>query len=152
MWLYAWSKLPTVFHLIIGLYLTHLPVCSYESSACHIMLIYVSFLIFSIINSCLKAFSMTRRKHHCRSCGEVFCAKCCSKRVRLGSKKHRVGVLVAMTIAFFDIHHICMVWLLMTFAMLCVYRYAIAACYQSLAVSMNLSSKVTQILSVFIPA
>ncbi|XP_001655214.2 protein RUFY3, partial [Aedes aegypti] len=26
--------------------------------------------------SCSKEFSMTRRKHHCRSCGDIFCSSC----------------------------------------------------------------------------
>eukprot|EP01062_Namystynia_karyoxenos_P038784 TRINITY_DN28170_c0_g1_i2.p1 TRINITY_DN28170_c0_g1~~TRINITY_DN28170_c0_g1_i2.p1 ORF type:complete len:658 (+),score=161.37 TRINITY_DN28170_c0_g1_i2:75-1976(+) len=28
--------------------------------------------------SCAKAFSVLRRRHHCRRCGKVFCAHCCS--------------------------------------------------------------------------
>jgi len=33
--------------------------------------------------SCSKAFSMSVRKHHCRSCGEIFCGPCADKYVAL---------------------------------------------------------------------
>ena len=32
---------------------------------------------------CLEKFSLTKRRHHCRCCGEVFCAKCWGKTVQL---------------------------------------------------------------------
>ncbi len=32
---------------------------------------------------CLVAFSMLNRRHHCRSCGGVFCAKCSGKKAPL---------------------------------------------------------------------
>ena len=43
-----------------------------------------------ICSHCLDSFSVTKRRHHCRRCGRVFCAECCScKRVieELGSPK-----------------------------------------------------------------
>lgn len=43
-----------------------------------------------ILFRCLAPFTLTRRKHHCRNCGEVLCGKCCGKKIRLGSKKRRV--------------------------------------------------------------
>lgn len=33
--------------------------------------------------NCKKAFSFLLRKHHCRSCGRIFCYYCCNKKVRL---------------------------------------------------------------------
>eukprot|EP01083_Nonionella_stella_P061028 159120_1 len=33
--------------------------------------------------SCNKAFTLTRRKHHCRACGRLFCADCSNKKVQL---------------------------------------------------------------------
>jgi hypothetical protein len=32
---------------------------------------------------CATKFSLTRRRHHCRACGKVFCATCCSLKVKL---------------------------------------------------------------------
>jgi hypothetical protein len=32
---------------------------------------------------CNDKFSLVKRKHHCRSCGGVFCSACCSKKVTL---------------------------------------------------------------------
>lgn len=31
--------------------------------------------------SCSSKFSLTKRKHHCRHCGNVFCGPCCNKKV-----------------------------------------------------------------------
>lgn len=33
--------------------------------------------------SCKKTFSFLLRKHHCRSCGRIFCYYCCHKKIRL---------------------------------------------------------------------
>lgn len=44
----------------------------------------------AICMGCLTSFTMTNRKHHCRSCGEVFCKKCSSRKVKLGSSHVRV--------------------------------------------------------------
>ena len=32
---------------------------------------------------CAAKFSLTRRRHHCRACGKVFCASCCSQKAKL---------------------------------------------------------------------
>jgi hypothetical protein len=32
---------------------------------------------------CASKFSITRRRHHCRACGKVFCSNCCWQRVKL---------------------------------------------------------------------
>ena len=32
-------------------------------------------------NTCRQGFSVTRRKHHCRHCGRIFCTDCVSKQV-----------------------------------------------------------------------
>ena len=32
-------------------------------------------------SSCRQPFSVTRRKHHCRHCGRIFCADCTPKQV-----------------------------------------------------------------------
>jgi len=32
---------------------------------------------------CRQAFSMTKRKHHCRNCGQIFCADCTADRIPL---------------------------------------------------------------------
>jgi len=41
-------------------------------------------------HECTSKFSVVRRRHHCRSCGRVFCAKCRSQKIvipRLNLKK-----------------------------------------------------------------
>jgi len=41
--------------------------------------------------SCSSKFSLTKRKHHCRHCGNVFCGPCCNKKVplpHLGFESH----------------------------------------------------------------
>ncbi|KAL5016860.1 hypothetical protein ScPMuIL_006449 [Solemya velum] len=35
-------------------------------------------------NTCKQQFTVTKRKHHCRHCGKIFCADCCSKTVNSG--------------------------------------------------------------------
>ena len=42
----------------------------------------------SACSGCLKGFTLTRRRHHCRGCGRVFCHECTSQRVRFGGLKN----------------------------------------------------------------
>ncbi|XP_060582022.1 rab GTPase-binding effector protein 1-like [Ruditapes philippinarum] len=37
-------------------------------------------------HSCKQAFSVTKRKHHCRHCGRIFCSDCITKTVNSGPK------------------------------------------------------------------
>lgn len=37
-------------------------------------------------HSCKQPFSVTRRKHHCRHCGKIFCSDCITKSVNTGPK------------------------------------------------------------------
>ncbi|XP_046455549.1 RUN and FYVE domain-containing protein 2-like isoform X1 [Daphnia pulex] len=41
---------------------------------------------------CEKEFSLARRKHHCRSCGEIFCAACSDQQAQLASSAKPVRV------------------------------------------------------------
>ncbi|XP_073535425.1 zinc finger FYVE domain-containing protein 16 isoform X2 [Phyllobates terribilis] len=45
--------------------------------------------------NCSTRFTFTKRRHHCRACGKVFCAVCCSQRCRLQylDKEARVCVV-----------------------------------------------------------
>ncbi|CAF1953454.1 unnamed protein product [Rotaria magnacalcarata] len=36
-----------------------------------------------ICTKCAAKFSITRRRHHCRACGKVFCSTCCWQKVKL---------------------------------------------------------------------
>ncbi|OXA60813.1 RUN and FYVE domain-containing protein 2 [Folsomia candida] len=47
---------------------------------------------FSHCKSCAKEFSLTRRKHHCRSCGEIFCGQCSDNVMELASSSKAVRV------------------------------------------------------------
>uniref|UniRef100_A0A8B9HPE3 Zinc finger, FYVE domain containing 9b n=1 Tax=Astyanax mexicanus TaxID=7994 RepID=A0A8B9HPE3_ASTMX len=50
---------------------------------------------------CGSKFSFTRRRHHCRACGKVFCVVCCDLRFRLthlGGKEGRVCVTCHSTL------------------------------------------------------
>ncbi|KAL5508930.1 hypothetical protein EMCRGX_G004196 [Ephydatia muelleri] len=42
--------------------------------------------------ACREEFSLLNRKHHCRSCGKVFCGNCCSRKAMLASSKEPVRV------------------------------------------------------------
>jgi len=47
----------------------------------------------SACSGCLKRFTFTRRRHHCRGCGRLFCHECTAQRVRfrgLGENPQRV--------------------------------------------------------------
>ncbi|KAJ8261161.1 hypothetical protein COCON_G00168840 [Conger conger] len=50
--------------------------------------------------NCLQKFTFTRRRHHCRACGKVYCAVCCNKKCRLKylEKEARVCVVCYDTI------------------------------------------------------
>ncbi|XP_035246923.1 zinc finger FYVE domain-containing protein 16 isoform X2 [Anguilla anguilla] len=50
--------------------------------------------------NCLQKFTFTKRRHHCRACGKVYCAVCCNKRCRLKylDKEARVCVICYDTI------------------------------------------------------
>ena len=41
---------------------------------------------------CDSGFSVTLRKHHCRNCGDIFCANCSQRKVMLPSSKNPVRV------------------------------------------------------------
>ncbi|KAH3764081.1 serine/threonine-protein kinase HT1 [Pelomyxa schiedti] len=43
-------------------------------------------------SQCSKSFTLTRRRHHCRKCGKIFCTKCSSKRVLLPVQSSEVRV------------------------------------------------------------
>ena len=40
---------------------------------------------------CAKPFTLTNRKHHCRDCGKVFCAKCSSNKLVINGILKRVS-------------------------------------------------------------
>lgn len=43
--------------------------------------------------ACSNEFGLTRRKHHCRACGQIFCSDCTSKKAKLkfaNNKSERV--------------------------------------------------------------
>ena len=41
---------------------------------------------------CEKAFSVSRRKHHCRNCGDIFCSECSDNKMPLASSAKPVRV------------------------------------------------------------
>jgi len=43
-------------------------------------------------SQCNDKFSVNRRKHHCRSCGGIFCASCSNNKMTLPSSKKPVRV------------------------------------------------------------
>ncbi|KAL4604797.1 zinc finger FYVE domain-containing protein 16 [Arapaima gigas] len=44
---------------------------------------------------CLQKFTFTKRRHHCRACGKVYCAVCCSRKCKLKylEKEARVCII-----------------------------------------------------------
>lgn len=42
--------------------------------------------------ACTKEFNLTRRKHHCRNCGEIFCNACSDNAMALPSSAKPVRV------------------------------------------------------------
>jgi hypothetical protein len=44
-------------------------------------------------SKCAKAFTMTNRKHHCRDCGNVFCAKCSDNKLVINGVLKRVSII-----------------------------------------------------------
>ncbi|KAJ7988290.1 hypothetical protein DPEC_G00322040 [Dallia pectoralis] len=50
--------------------------------------------------NCSQKFTFTRRRHHCRACGKVYCAVCCNRRCKLQylDKEARVCVICFETI------------------------------------------------------
>uniref|UniRef100_A0A8C2ITG1 Zinc finger, FYVE domain containing 16 n=1 Tax=Cyprinus carpio TaxID=7962 RepID=A0A8C2ITG1_CYPCA len=50
--------------------------------------------------NCEQKFTFTKRRHHCRACGKVYCANCCNRKCRLKylDKEARVCVICYVTI------------------------------------------------------
>uniref|UniRef100_A0A8C7UBN1 FYVE-type domain-containing protein n=1 Tax=Oncorhynchus mykiss TaxID=8022 RepID=A0A8C7UBN1_ONCMY len=50
--------------------------------------------------NCCQKFTFTRRRHHCRACGKVYCAMCCNRKCKLKylDKEARVCVICFETI------------------------------------------------------
>ncbi|XP_001920918.3 zinc finger FYVE domain-containing protein 16 isoform X2 [Danio rerio] len=50
--------------------------------------------------NCMQKFTFTKRRHHCRACGKVYCASCCNRKCRLKylDKEARVCVICHVTI------------------------------------------------------
>nr|XP_055063420.1 zinc finger FYVE domain-containing protein 16 isoform X1 [Misgurnus anguillicaudatus] len=50
--------------------------------------------------NCMQKFTFTKRRHHCRACGKVYCAGCCNRKCRLKylEKEARVCVICHVTI------------------------------------------------------
>jgi predicted RNA-binding Zn-ribbon protein involved in translation (DUF1610 family) len=40
--------------------------------------------------SCKKPFNVTRRRHHCRECGKIYCDRCSKYKIVVGGKIKRV--------------------------------------------------------------
>ncbi len=38
-------------------------------------------------NKCSGQFTLTNRKHHCRNCGQIFCAECSSRQAAMPNYK-----------------------------------------------------------------
>lgn len=53
--------------------------------------------------SCNREFSMTRRKHHCRNCGEIFCHNCSDQLAPLPDEQGHVGRPVRVCDGCWDI-------------------------------------------------
>ncbi|XP_061397877.1 RUN and FYVE domain-containing protein 2 [Musca vetustissima] len=54
--------------------------------------------------SCRKEFNLTRRKHHCRSCGEIFCKACSDHTLPLLNENGQVGKPVRVCLSCFASH------------------------------------------------
>ncbi|XP_073816570.1 RUN and FYVE domain-containing protein 2 isoform X7 [Musca autumnalis] len=54
--------------------------------------------------ACRKEFNLTRRKHHCRSCGEIFCKACSDHTLPLLNENGQVGKPVRVCLACFASH------------------------------------------------
>ncbi|XP_011291598.2 RUN and FYVE domain-containing protein 2 isoform X3 [Musca domestica] len=53
---------------------------------------------------CRKEFNLTRRKHHCRSCGEIFCKACSDHTLPLLNENGQVGKPVRVCLSCFASH------------------------------------------------
>lgn len=42
-------------------------------------------------NACQENFTVTRRRHHCRACGKIFCADCSAFKVELPAQFEYTG-------------------------------------------------------------
>ncbi|XP_037824073.1 RUN and FYVE domain-containing protein 2 isoform X1 [Lucilia sericata] len=54
--------------------------------------------------ACKKEFNLTRRKHHCRSCGEIFCRTCSDHTLPLLNENGQLGKPVRVCLSCFASH------------------------------------------------
>lgn len=54
--------------------------------------------------ACKKEFNLTRRKHHCRSCGEIFCRACSDHNLPLLNENGQLGKPVRVCLSCFASH------------------------------------------------
>lgn len=54
--------------------------------------------------ACKKEFNLTRRKHHCRSCGEIFCRTCSDHSLPLLNENGQLGKPVRVCLSCFASH------------------------------------------------
>ncbi|XP_018667619.2 zinc finger FYVE domain-containing protein 9 [Ciona intestinalis] len=45
----------------------------------------------AVCSQCQLKFTFTRRRHHCRACGKVFCSSCCSEKAKLEYMEYAVA-------------------------------------------------------------